>query len=181
MRDKKVVLVIDDEPFIVDMVTTFLEISGYEVHGATNGLNGLTLIPLEKPDVLLLDLMLPDIEGFEVCTRVRTMPDFAHLPILIISARTDPESKARAEKAGANGYLTKPLRMADLVAEIKKLLSAPPAAPEKPAPPPVTESVQPAVPSEPVKPEQPAVPSEPVKPDQPPPPPGKDSGVDRHY
>lgn len=133
MPDKKIVLVIDDEPFIVDMITTFLRLKGYEVRSAFNGQDGLTLIPLEKPDVLLLDLMLPDIEGFEICQRVRAMPDFAQMPILIVSARNEPESKTRAAKVGANGYLTKPIRMLDLIAEMEKILSAPPAPPTTPA------------------------------------------------
>jgi DNA-binding response OmpR family regulator len=132
MPDKKIVLVIDDEPFIVDMITTFLGLKGYEVHSAYNGQDGLTLIPLEKPDVLLLDLMLPDIGGFEICQRVRAMPDFAQMPILIVSARNEPESKTRAEKVGANGYLTKPIRMFDLIAEMEKILSASPAPPTMP-------------------------------------------------
>lgn len=129
MSDKQVVLVVDDEPFIVDMVTTYLGIKGYEVRGAYTGEDGLTLIPLEKPDILLLDLMLPDMEGFEVCARVRAMPDFAQMPVVIISARSEPESKARAEKAGANVYLTKPIKMPELLAEVEKLLRVPPIQP----------------------------------------------------
>jgi DNA-binding response OmpR family regulator len=125
MSDRKVVLVVDDEPAIVDMVTTYLGFKGYEVRGANTGQDGLTLIPLERPDILLLDLMLPDMEGFEVCARVRAMPEFARMPVLIISARVDPESMARAEKAGANGYMIKPIRMPELLAEVKRLLSAP--------------------------------------------------------
>jgi DNA-binding response OmpR family regulator len=125
MSDRKVVLVVDDEPAIVDMVTTYLGFKGYEVRGANTGADGLTLIPLERPDILLLDLMLPDMEGFEVCARVRAMPEFARMPVLIISARVDPESMVRAEQVGANGYMVKPIRMPDLLAEVKRLLSAP--------------------------------------------------------
>jgi DNA-binding response OmpR family regulator len=147
MADKKVVLVIDDEPFIVDMLTTFLEINGYEVRGAHNGQDGLVLVQLEKPDVLLLDLMLPDIAGFEVCERVRAMPEFAHIPVMIISARTEPESKARAMQAGANIYLTKPLKMAELVTELQKLLTAAASAPQAAVPAP-----QAAPPADPITP-----------------------------
>ena len=125
MPDRRVVLVVDDEPAIVDMVTTYLGFKGYEVCGANTGEDGLTLIPLEKPDILLLDLMLPDMEGFEVCARVRAMPEFARMPVLIISARVDPEAMTRAEKVGANGYMIKPIKMPDLLAEVKRLLSAP--------------------------------------------------------
>jgi DNA-binding response OmpR family regulator len=144
MPDKKVILVVDDESFIVEMITMYLQISGYEVRGAYTGQDGLTLVQLEKPDALLLDLMLPDIEGFEVCERVRAMPDVAHMPILIISARVDPESKARAEKAGANGYLTKPVKMAELGAELERVLNPSPAPsadqPDTSGPPPAVQS-----------------------------------------
>jgi DNA-binding response OmpR family regulator len=128
MPEKRVVLVVDDEPFIADMITTYLGMKGYEVRGANTGQDGLTLIPLEKPDILLLDLMLPDIDGFEVCERVRAMPEFARLPVLVISARIDPQSRARAERVGADGYLTKPIKMPVLLAEVERLLSAPPGA-----------------------------------------------------
>lgn len=126
MADQRVVLVIDDEPFIIDMITTYMQLKGYQVRGATNGTDGLALLPLEKPDALLLDLMLPDIQGFEICERIRAMPDFADLPILIISARTDADSKARAERAGASAYLVKPIKMAELFGELERLFKTTP-------------------------------------------------------
>jgi DNA-binding response OmpR family regulator len=124
MPDRKVVLVVDDEPFIVDMVKTYLGMKGYEVRGAYTGQDGLTLLPLEQPDIMLLDLMLPDMEGFEVCARVRAMPDFAQMPVLVISARVDPDAMDRAERAGANGYLTKPIKMPELLAAVERFLNA---------------------------------------------------------
>jgi len=129
-----VIVVVDDEPFIVDMIRTFLQLKGYTVHGVHTGQEGLILTQVERPDALLLDLMLPDIEGFEVCRRLRAMPELARLPILIISARYDPESRKRAERAGATAYLIKPLKMPQLVAELEKALAgverAPASAPD---------------------------------------------------
>ncbi|MCD4685843.1 MAG: response regulator, partial [Anaerolineae bacterium] len=88
----------------------------------------------DKPDALLLDLMMPDIEGYEVCAELRKLPEFAKLPILIISARTDPASKRRAEDAGADAYFTKPVNMAQLVDKLESLFTERAAAPPAPQP-----------------------------------------------
>jgi DNA-binding response OmpR family regulator len=142
MSGKKIV-VVDDEPFIVEMITMFFELKGYTVHGANTGTEGLILVQVEKPDVLLLDLMLPDIEGFEVAAQLRKTPEFAQLPIVIISARTESESKKRAADAGANAYQTKPLKMPEVLAEVERVMAAPPAAsPALPAQPTTSDSAQ---------------------------------------
>lgn len=121
---EKTIVVVDDEPYIVDMLTTFLQIKGFEVYGAYSGEDGLTLVQVEKPDALLLDLMLPDIDGFEVMKRLRAMPDFTRLPILIVSARADTVTKTRAEESGANDYLTKPVQMPVLMESLTRALNA---------------------------------------------------------
>lgn len=118
----KTVLIVDDEPTMVDLLTTFLTMKGFEVHGVYSGQAGLDTARQVHPDVLLLDLMLPDIDGFEVCRRLRSTPVFATLPVVVISARTESEAIERAMQAGANIYLTKPLRLPDLLNEIEKLL-----------------------------------------------------------
>ncbi len=119
------VLIIDDEPFTVEMLQTFLQIHSYTAIGALNGEDGIILSQVEAPDVLLLDLMLPDLDGFEVCRRLRDLPSTAHLPVLILSARTAQVDKDKALAAGANGYLTKPVRFPDLLSELKRLLLPP--------------------------------------------------------
>ncbi|NJL95263.1 MAG: response regulator [Anaerolineae bacterium] len=78
---------------------------------------------IEKPDMLIVDLMMPDIEGFEVIRRTRAMPGFGQTPILVISARTDQDAKERALSLGANGYMTKPLNLPQLIAEITRLVA----------------------------------------------------------
>lgn len=118
----KVIVVVDDEPHIVEMVKTFLSIKGYDVHGAYTGESGLAIVESEHPDALLLDLMLPDMEGFEVCERLRASEQFADLPILIISARSDVASRERAKAAGADVYFTKPVPMPELIAELNRVL-----------------------------------------------------------
>lgn len=117
------ILIIDDEPATVDMLSVFLELNGYEGVKAYNGTDGLTLLEVEQPDMLIVDLMMPDMEGFDVCQQVRKKPHFSSTPILIISARTDQESIHKAYSCGANGYLTKPIKnLTDLLGEIERLL-----------------------------------------------------------
>jgi DNA-binding response OmpR family regulator len=118
----KTIAVVDDEAFIVDMITMFFTMKGYTVYGVNSGTEGLVLVQTEKPDVLLLDLMMPDIEGFEVAEQLRSMPEFADLPIVVISARVDSESRERAMNAGADAYLTKPLKMPEVLAEVERFL-----------------------------------------------------------
>jgi two-component system OmpR family response regulator len=117
----KTIVIVDDEPHIVDMLSTFLTIKGFTPRGAYTGQDGLIMVGLEKPAALLLDLMLPDIDGFEVCRQLRGNPAHEKLPILIISARTDPEAQQLAAKAGADAYFTKPVRFPELMVELNRL------------------------------------------------------------
>jgi DNA-binding response OmpR family regulator len=129
------VLIIDDEPFTVEMLQTFLQINGYEAIGALTGQDGIILTQVESPDIVLLDLMLPDIDGYDVCRRLRSLPITARLPVLILSARAAPADKDKGFAVGANGYLTKPVRFPDLLSELRRLLSTamphPPETPDK--------------------------------------------------
>ena len=120
------VLIIDDEPFTVEMLETFLRMNGYDTVGALSGEDGIVLSQIESPDLLILDLMLPDLEGYEVCRRLRTLaaPTSA-LPVLILSARIAQVDKEKALNAGANGYLTKPVQFPALLSELSRLLQAP--------------------------------------------------------
>jgi DNA-binding response OmpR family regulator len=116
-------LIVDDEPALVEMLHTFLRLNNFETVAAFNGEDGLVLVDVERPDLVILDLMLPDIEGYEVCQRIHNSPDGAKLPVLILSARADALSKERAMAAGANAYLVKPVRFADLLSALKRLLA----------------------------------------------------------
>jgi len=116
-------LIVDDEPATVDMIGTFMEINGYEWSGAYNGQDGLSLLFASPPDAVILDLMMPDIEGFEFCERMRQQEAFSRTPVLIVSARTDSEAIEQAFAAGANAYLTKPFNLVELVSEVQRLVS----------------------------------------------------------
>jgi DNA-binding response OmpR family regulator len=119
-------LIVDDEAATVDMLSTYLSMNGHETVGAYSGEEGLDSVHSEQPDLLILDLMMPDLEGFEVCKRLRASGDYATLPILIISARVDQSSIDRAMGLGADSYLTKPIDLSKLISEITRLLENPP-------------------------------------------------------
>lgn len=133
-------LIVDDEPFTVDMLQTFLQLNGFETYGAFNGEDGLILVKVEEPQIVILDLMLPDIEGYEVCKRIREYPQTASLPVLVLSARAEAAAKEQALAAGADAFMVKPVQFPALLSELRRLLekkNTPPAVitviPETPA------------------------------------------------
>jgi DNA-binding response OmpR family regulator len=116
-------LIVDDESATVDMLSTYLEMNGHETIAAYGGSDALVLVEVEEPDLLILDLMMPDVEGLEVCRRLRAEEQYQDLPILIVSARTDQETINQAYALGANAYLTKPINLGKLTQEIGRLLA----------------------------------------------------------
>lgn len=116
-------LIIDDEESTVEMLSTFLEISGYETVGAYSGGDGLVLAKVESPALVISDLMMPDVDGIEVCRRLREQETLKNLPIIIISARTDQGIIDKALGHGADAYLTKPIDLIQLMSEIQRLLA----------------------------------------------------------
>ncbi len=113
------ILLVDDEPQIRRFLRTGLPPHGYELVEAANGAEALTRIAKEKPDVVILDLGLPDQDGFAIIEKVRAA---SLMPILVLSARSDVEGKVRALELGADDYVTKPFDMAELLARLKAAL-----------------------------------------------------------
>ncbi|MDD5038875.1 MAG: response regulator [Dehalococcoidales bacterium] len=111
---KKRVLVIDDEPRILHFVKVSLSIAGYEVITTTSGEEGITLASSAKPDIMLLDVMMAPMNGFEVLAKLRL---FSRLPVIIFTGRSD--IGALALKEGANGFIAKPFNPQDLIRKIK--------------------------------------------------------------
>lgn len=116
------ILVVDDDPLILDLVRYNLESAGYEVIVATDGVEGLQKAQQEMPDLITLDIMLPELNGYEVISRLRQNEKTSEIPILILSVRELKEDKEKGLNLGANAYLTKPFRPKDLVKHVMKIL-----------------------------------------------------------
>src|SRR6267142_1044892 len=116
---KSKVLVVDDEELNRDLLRDPLEARGYRVLEATNGAEALQKVTSEMPDVILLDLMMPGMDGFEVCRRLKSNPCSAAIPILMITALSDRKERLMGIEAGANDFLTKPIDVQDVVLRVK--------------------------------------------------------------
>lgn len=116
----KQILVIEDDPDIGDMLGINLRDEGYEVEIATNGIDGLRRLKSQVYDLLVLDLMLPGVDGLEICRIVRRMPHY--LPIIIVSAKSAETQRILGLELGADDYLSKPYSLPELIARIRALL-----------------------------------------------------------
>lgn len=119
MMKKPVILVVDDEPQILRVMRTSLPARGYEVRTANDGDTALDEISKELPDLIILDLVMPDMPGLEVCRRVR---EFSLVPIIVLSAKGLESDKVAALELGADDYVTKPFGMGELLARIGAVL-----------------------------------------------------------
>lgn len=117
------ILIVDDEPDLVETIRFSLELEGYNVLVATNGEEGLNVARQEKPDLILLDLMLPKLDGYKVCRLLKFDERYKSIPILMLTARTQEKDKILGKETGANEYLTKPFDMDELMAKIKSYLT----------------------------------------------------------
>lgn len=117
------ILIVDDEPDLAETVRFSLELEGYNVLVATNGEEGLNVARQEKPDLILLDLMLPKLDGYKVCRLLKFDERYKSIPILMLTARTQEKDKILGKETGANEYITKPFDMDELMAKIKSYLS----------------------------------------------------------
>ncbi len=117
------VLVVDDDPLIVQMYKDLLEHNDFFVLTAPDGTKGLEVTGRERPNILLLDIMMPGIDGFEVCRRLKADPALQHIPIIILTAMSDPKLNSQAFKAGANLALRKPADPATILRTIQAALA----------------------------------------------------------
>jgi two-component system alkaline phosphatase synthesis response regulator PhoP len=118
----KKILVVEDEQDILQLVKHYLEKEGFRPITAMNGLEALKKVKEEKPDLLVLDLMLPELDGLEVCKRLRSVPETAMLPILMLTAKAEESDTIVGLELGADDYVTKPFSPKALVARVKALL-----------------------------------------------------------
>jgi len=120
------IIVIDDDPAMTELLQLLLQPASSEIFTANSGPVGIELIRSKYPDVVVLDLMMPDMDGWQVCKRVR---EFSDIPILVLSALDNPGIVAEALDAGADDYLIKPVASGVLIAHINKLMRRPHIAP----------------------------------------------------
>jgi len=122
MNPKKI-LVVDDETDLVETLRFPLEMEGFEVLVSYNGEDALNKARKEIPDLILLDLMLPKLDGYKVCRLLKFDEKYKHIPILMLTAKTQERDKILGKETGANEYITKPFEMDHLLEKVKTYLS----------------------------------------------------------
>ena len=119
----KKILVIEDDPASLRLMQYTLGHGGYEVLTALNGMEGLKKAQSEEPDLVILDIMLPGIDGFEICHRLRAEPQTAQLPIIMLSGKAREVDKETGLKVGADDYLIKPASPSEIIDKVESLLA----------------------------------------------------------
>ena len=123
MSPKKI-LIVDDEVDLVETIRFPLELEGFQVLAAHNGEEGLNQARSENPDLILLDLMLPKLDGYKICRLLKFDDRYKHIPIFMLTAKTQEKDKILGKETGADEYFTKPFDIDGLIAKIKSNLSA---------------------------------------------------------
>lgn len=123
MSPKKI-LIVDDEVDLVETIRFPLELEGFQVLVSYNGEEGLNLARKENPNLILLDLMLPKLDGYKVCRLLKFDERFKHIPILMLTAKTQEKDRILGMETGADEYITKPFDLDQLVEKVKAYLSA---------------------------------------------------------
>ncbi len=120
--DKPVVLIVDDEPDVVTMWQRSLLMEGFDVLCAYDGISAVDMAEVDKPDLVLLDIMMPMMSGYDVCRQIKANPATEHIPVLCVTSAQSPEVRENAKAAGAQGLLIKPFATRELVAQINRYL-----------------------------------------------------------
>lgn len=119
MPDHGRILAVDDTPASLKLLTELLKAEGYDVRSAIHGELALQAALIEPPELVLLDIRMPDMDGFEVCRRLKAQALTAHIPIIFVSALTDTEDKVRGFELGAVDFVTKPYQREELLARVR--------------------------------------------------------------
>lgn len=116
------ILIVDDEPDVVELLERTLRGDGFEVVSAYDGIGALDIAGTERPDLIILDIMMPMMSGYEVCAQLKANPATQHIPVLCLSSAHTPDARANALRAGAATLITKPFMPAELIAQIRRYL-----------------------------------------------------------
>lgn len=122
MASKKI-LVVDDEPDVVSLLKMRLQANQYDVVTGTNGDEGLKAVKEERPDLIILDVMMPPPNGFQVCRMLKDDPEYKQIPIILLTAKAADSDKFWGVESGADAYVTKPYNAEELLNKIKQLLA----------------------------------------------------------
>lgn len=120
---KPKITIVDDDRDTREMLTLALELEGFEVGQAANGLRLISAMHVDRPDVILLDVMMSWIDGFELCRAIKKNPTFSDIPVIFVSARKSQEDERAGLSAGALDYFTKPIDMDRLIRRIREILA----------------------------------------------------------
>lgn len=121
MSQKKI-LIVEDEESLLKLESILLSTRGYHVSGVKDGLAALVEIEKSRPDLVLLDIMMPGIDGFEVCRRIKENPDTAAIPVVMLTAKKSTADQNRGAEVGADAYVTKPFKSGRIIEVIEGLL-----------------------------------------------------------
>ena len=124
MAEAPRILLVDDEPSILKVVSKRLEVEGYQVLMAAEGQEALTKAQTESPDLIILDLMLPKLNGYEVCTMLKQDTRYQRIPIMLFTAKAQDKDEQLGMECGADAYVRKPFRAQELLETIRRLLAA---------------------------------------------------------
>jgi len=116
-------LIIDDDQNILILVAEYLESEGYTTVQATNGIEGLRQLEIHNPQLVILDVNMPEMDGMQICRMIRANEKFQHIPVLMLTARTDIMDMMEARRMGANDYLIKPFDPQALIQKVVRLLA----------------------------------------------------------
>jgi DNA-binding response OmpR family regulator len=116
------ILIVEDEESLLKLESILLSSKGYKVTGVRDGLAALNEIEKSKPDLILLDIMMPGIDGFEVCRRIKENPDTKDIPVVMLTAKKSTADQARGVEVGADAYMTKPFKSLKIIDVISGLL-----------------------------------------------------------
>lgn len=119
---RKKILIVEDEESLLRLESILLTSKGYDVKGVPNGQAALDAIASQKPDLILLDIMLPEIDGFEVCRRIKTAKDTSHIPVIMLTAKKCQDDFSRGQEVGADWYITKPFKSSMVIETIQRFL-----------------------------------------------------------
>jgi twitching motility two-component system response regulator PilG len=119
----KEILIVEDQQSILKLESILLSSRGYKVNQVTDGNSALNFMENNNPDLILLDVRLPGIDGFEICQRIKSNEATRHIPVIMVTARSNQEDFARGAQVGADWYITKPFKSGTFLEMVKKALS----------------------------------------------------------